>query len=66
MNKYIDTISSITGTHFILIDEEKKEETPITTSEAEMWYHNKGYAAWSDKAVTYMEEVILNPDCVQV
>ena len=65
-NNYIDIIRTITGTHFILINVKNKEETAITTSEAEIWYHNKGYARWSDKALTYMEEVILNPECIQI
>ena len=65
-NNYIDVTRTITGTHFVLINVGKKEETWITHSEAETWYHNKGYARWSDKAVTYMEEVVLNPECIQI
>lgn len=65
-NFYIDIIRTITGTHFVLINVLKKVETPITHSEAETWYHNKGYARFSDKAVTYMEEVVLNPECIQI
>ena len=65
-NNYIDIIRTITGTHFVLINVLKKVETPITHSEAETWYHNKGYAVWSDKAVSYMEEVVMNPECIQI
>lgn len=63
---HIDIIRTITGTHFVLINTLKKKETPITHSEAETWYHNKGYAEWTDKAVTYMEEVVLNSECIQI
>ena len=65
-NYYIDITRTMTGTHFVLINVLKKAETWITHSEAETWYHNKGYARWSDKAVTYMEEVVLNPECMQI
>ena len=65
-SNYIDIIRTITGTHFVLINVLKKVETPITESEAQTWYHNKGYAVWSDRAVTYMEDVILNPECIQI
>jgi len=65
-NNYIDIFRTITGTHFVLFNFHTRSETDITHSEAEMWYHNKGYARWSDQAVTYMEEVVLNPECVQV
>lgn len=65
-NNYIDIVRTITGTHFVLINVGKKEETWITHSEAETWYHNKGYARWSDKAVSYFEEVVMNPECMQI
>lgn len=65
-NNFIDIIRTITGTHFVLINKGTNTETDITHSEAETWYHNKGYAQWSDRAVTYMEEVVLNPECVQI
>ena len=65
-NNYIDIVRTMTGTHFVLINVLKKVETPITHSEAETWYHNKGYAVWSDTAVSYFEEVVLNPECIQI
>ncbi len=67
MNKnYIDIMRTVTGTYFVLINTHTRTETDISHSEAETWYHNKGYARWSDKAVTYMEEVVLNPECLQI
>ena len=65
-SNYIDIFRTITGTHFVHVDVEGRTERDISHSEAEMWYHNKGYARWSDQAVTYMEEVVLNPECVQI
>jgi mannose-6-phosphate isomerase-like protein (cupin superfamily) len=62
----IDIIQTVTGTHFVHIDVKNRTERDITHSEAEMWYFNKGSARWSDKAVTFMEEVVLDPDCMQI
>ncbi len=58
-NNYIDIIRTVTGTHFVLINTHTKTETDITHSEAELWYHNRGYARFSDKAVTYLEEAVM-------
>ena len=66
INNCIDIYRTVTGTHFVLIDTVRRTETDITTSEAETWYYNKGYAKWTDRAVSYMEEVILNPECIQI
>ena len=65
-SNYIDIIRTITGTHFVLINFETRTEKDITHSDAEMWYYNRGYARWSDRAISYMEEVVLNPECIQI
>jgi hypothetical protein len=65
-NNYIDLAVTVHETFFVLLDCHTKVETRITNSEAETWYYNKGYARWSDRAVTYMEEVILNPEPMQI